>query len=412
MLNKPDVAIVGSGATGGMLATALARHNYSVLSLEKSVVHQDRVRGEWLAPWGVGEALKLGTLDVLETAGGHYTPRGFNCYEFIPPELARERTIDYSAMVPNVRGAMTFGHPRLCEALCDATQAAGATLLRGVKDIRVTAGNPPKLAFFHDGRNHEVTPRLIVGADGRGSMVARQIDAQVQHDENHHFIAGLLIDGAEAWPDDEFCVGTEGDIMFWVFPQGGGRARLYVSYGIDQKQRFAGPDNARNLLNAYHLNSLPFSDALANARPAGPCHGYANADSWVDHPLAPGVVLIGDAAGHNDPTLGQGLSNAFRDARLIVELLKANADAEWTVSAFAPYVEERRERMRRLRFMARQYSMIWAEFSEAAKARRRLIYERVAAEPMLGLPFLVLGLGPDGLPDYAYEQDAWDLMMK
>jgi 2-polyprenyl-6-methoxyphenol hydroxylase-like FAD-dependent oxidoreductase len=106
------------------------------------------------------------------------------------------------------------------------------------------------------------------------------------------------------------------------------------------------------------------------------------------------------------------LSNAFRDARLIVELLRANANAEWTVSAFAPYVEERRERMRRLRFMARQYSMIWAEFSESAKARRRLIYERVAAEPMLGLPFLVLGLGPNGLPDYAYEQDAWDLMMR
>jgi hypothetical protein len=31
---------------------------------------------------------------------------------------------------------------------------------------------------------------------------------------------------------------------------------------------------------------------------------------------------------------------------------------------------------------------------------------------MLGLPFLVLGFGPYGLPDYAYEQEAWDLIMK
>jgi menaquinone-9 beta-reductase len=410
MLSNPDVAIIGAGAAGGMLAAALARRNYSVLLLEKSLVHQDRVRGEWLAPWGVGEALKLETLDILEAAAGHYAPRGFNCYEFLPPDQARKRTIDYSAMIPNVRGAMTFGHPRICQALCDAAQSAGATLLRGVREIRVTADTSPKLAFTHNGRDHEVAPRLIIGADGRGSTTARQIDAKVEHDEDHHFIAGLLIDGAEAWPEDEFCIGAEDDIMFWVFPQGSGRARLYISYGIDQRHRFAGSDNVRKFLSAFRLGSLPFSDVLSNARPVGPCHGYSNADSWVDLPLAPGVVLIGDAAGHNDPTLGQGLSISFRDARAITEILMGST--QWTVSAFAPYVEERRERMRRLRFMARQYSTIWAEFSESAKARRRLIYERVAAEPMLGLPFLVLGFGPYGLPDYAYEQEAWDLIMK
>jgi 2-polyprenyl-6-methoxyphenol hydroxylase-like FAD-dependent oxidoreductase len=79
--------------------------------------------------------------------------------------------------------------------------------------------------------------------------------------------------------------------------------------------------------------------------------GYPNADTWVDEPTAPGVVLIGDAAGHNDPTIGQGLSITFRDVRLVSETLSRSS--VWDEEAFADYTTERRERMRRLRQNAR-----------------------------------------------------------
>ncbi len=48
-------------------------------------------------------------------------------------------------------------------------------------------------------------------------------------------------------------------------------------------------------------------------------------------------MLIGDAAGWNDPIIGQGLSIALRDARIIAEILRAAAD--WSLDAFAPYAE-------------------------------------------------------------------------
>jgi 2-polyprenyl-6-methoxyphenol hydroxylase-like FAD-dependent oxidoreductase len=67
-----DVAIVGAGAA---LATRLARDGFAVLILERTRVHVDRIRGEWLAPWGVREAAELGVLDVLVTAGGHFVSR-------------------------------------------------------------------------------------------------------------------------------------------------------------------------------------------------------------------------------------------------------------------------------------------------------------------------------------------------
>jgi 2-polyprenyl-6-methoxyphenol hydroxylase-like FAD-dependent oxidoreductase len=409
METRVDVVVVGAGVAGGALATALSRHGISVLLLEKSRVHQDRVRGEFLVPWGIDEARKLGVSDILMAAGGHYTRHSVPYGEGITPEAARTRILDISKMVPDAPGAMNLGHPRLCQALDDAAQAAGAALLRGVEDIKVTPGLPPTVRFSIDGRNHEITPRLVVGADGRGSSVARQIGLRAVTNPDHHLLAGLLVEGVEAWPQDEFSIGTDGDVMFFVFPQGGGRLRLYLGYGLDQSRRFSGAGNVQRFLDAFRLPSLPHSELLSAAHAIGPCHGYPNADAWIDMPAVPGVVLIGDAAGHNDPTIGQGLSISFRDARLVLEALLDNA--QWTNDAFIPYVEERRERMRRLRFTAQQSSILRAEFTDAARARRLRVRERVAANPSVALPFLVAIKGPFGVPDHAFEPAAWDQLM-
>ena len=65
---KPDAVIVGAGIAGSALAFSLAGSGHSVMLLEKSTVHVDRVRGEFIVPWGVAEAKALGILDVLESA--------------------------------------------------------------------------------------------------------------------------------------------------------------------------------------------------------------------------------------------------------------------------------------------------------------------------------------------------------
>ena len=73
------------------------------------------------------------------------------------------------------------------------------------------------------------------------------------------------------------------------------------------------------------LSRLPYAAAIARARPIGPFNSFSNEDHSVDDPTAPGVVLVGDAAGHNDPILGQGLSIAVRDVRLVSEAILAAA---------------------------------------------------------------------------------------
>jgi 2-polyprenyl-6-methoxyphenol hydroxylase-like FAD-dependent oxidoreductase len=406
---EADVVIVGAGISGGALATALSRCGMAVLVLEKSRVHQDRVRGEFLAAWGVEEAQQLGILDVLMAAGGRYTPLNIPYGEGVAPANARARALDLRKLLPHLQGAMTFGHPRACQALDDAAEAAGATVLRGIEELAVTPGEPPRISFTISGERREMTPRVIVGADGRGSAIARQIGAKVETAPVHHLLAGLLVDGVDAWPQEEFSIGTEGNVMFFVFPQGDGRARLYLGYGLDQHGRFSGAGNDRRFLDAFRLSSLPDEEMFASARPAGPCRGYPNSDTWIDAPVAPGVVLIGDAAGHNDPTIGQGLSIAFRDARLVHEALLDSK--RWTSDIFLHYVSERRTRMHRLRFTARQISILRAEFTAAARARRQRALERIAADPGAALPLLIPTRGPFGLPDHVYEQAAWDALL-
>jgi choline dehydrogenase-like flavoprotein len=46
-----DVVIIGAGVAGGAMATRLARNGHAVLVLERTRVHVDRIRGEFLAPW-------------------------------------------------------------------------------------------------------------------------------------------------------------------------------------------------------------------------------------------------------------------------------------------------------------------------------------------------------------------------
>jgi 2-polyprenyl-6-methoxyphenol hydroxylase-like FAD-dependent oxidoreductase len=407
--SKFEVAIVGAGIAGGVLATALARRGISVLLLEKTLCHQDRVRGECMVPWGVQEAIKLGIIDALMAAGGHFIRVGIPYGEGIDFDAARSRAVNMRTLLPEVDGQLAFSHPRACQALNDAAQAAGATLLRGVGNIAIALGIPPRLTFKADGKDWEVVPRLVVGADGRGSAVARQIGARIELARTHHLMSGLLIEDCPTWPDHEFAIGTEGNVNFFLFPQGAGRIRLYLCHGLDQPHRFSGAGNARRFLDAFRLSSLPHSERVATATAAGPCRGFANADSWIDSPIAPGVVLIGDAAGHNDPIIGQGLAISLRDARLVCETLLNNT--EWNSGVFAPYVDERRERMRRLRLAGQQYSILRAEFTEEARARRRRAGERIAADPEIGLPLTTVFKGPYGLPDNMYRQAAWDRLL-
>jgi 2-polyprenyl-6-methoxyphenol hydroxylase-like FAD-dependent oxidoreductase len=242
-----------------------------------------------------------------------------------------------------------------------------------------------------------VTGDLVVGADGRASTVHKQAGITLERDNAISYIAGLLLDGLDDVPDDHDALVSEGDLYLILFHQGGGRARSYIVTGLSGKRRFAGAGSTSRFLAAASMSTYPWSPALSAATPAGPCATYAGDDTWTATPYAGGIALIGDAAGYNDPIIGQGLSIALRDARTVRDLVLATARGPID---FRPYGEERFERMRRLRLIADVLAVTEVEDGADNRAARRAFAGQKAAQLAPDYLPLIAGAfaGPETIP--------------
>src|SRR3954451_5456459 len=396
-----DVAIVGGGIAGAALATVLARDGYDVLLLERQTSYRDKVRGEFLSCWGVAEMLALDVEKPLVDAGGHYITRAVMYDELVDPETAEANAAPLDRLLPGIPGCLDIGHPQACEGLAAAAAEAGATVVRGVGDVEVVPGEPPTLRYELDDLVTRVSAGLVVGADGRTSSVRRQLGLTLHATEPRTMAGGMLVDGLGGWPANQLSMGTEDALYYLVFPRAHGRVRLYLLHDIARRGRFAGPDSRARFLDAFGIRCLPDPGIFRAVHPAGPCAFYPMNDTWTDGPCAPGVVLIGDAAGWNDPNIGQGLAIAMRDARMVADVIAGGDD--WSEQAFNAYAQERAERMRRLRLSAQLDTDLRCVFTEAGRRRRRNVLAAMGHDELLAAATAVTVLaGPDAAPPEAF----------
>jgi len=391
-----DLIVVGGGVGGGALSTVMARAGRKVLLLEQTETYVDRVRGEWIAPWGVVETRTLGLYDTLMAAGGHHLSRHITYDETLSPKAAEAAPLPLDIFAPGVPGPLCLRHPIHCQALFDAALAAGADARRGVAVTEIRTGSDPCVTFEAGGEALMARAPLVVGADGRTSAVREAAGIVLHQDTPHHWFAGLLVEGVEGWPEDTQAIGTEGDFGFLAFPQGEGKVRVYGGFALDQARRFQGPDGARRFLDAFAVACSPGNARLVAGRPAGPVGAFINADSWTEKPFAMGAVLVGDAAGWNDPIIGLGMSITYRDVRIVSDLLKSVPAGR--VPDFSSYAAERAERMRRLRFTARIQAALDMEFGPEAAARRKDLHDRALADPGLKAHAFAVMAGPETVP--------------
>jgi len=176
---EPDVVIVGAGIAGGALGTVLARDGFDVRLYERETIYPDRVRGEFMAPWGVTELAKLELLEPLRKAGALFTRRNIPYDENFTPAEAEARSFDLTKMHAEGLGGLCLGHPATCTVFSQLAKAAGATFLRGAADISLIPGSRPLVSCTHDGAKVELRPRLVIGADGRNSTVRTGSDARL-----------------------------------------------------------------------------------------------------------------------------------------------------------------------------------------------------------------------------------------
>jgi len=396
-MGSNDVVIVGAGIGGSALATALARDGLDVLVLEQSEVYEDRVRGESMMPWGVAEARALGIEQVLLDAGAHIAPTWRNYHL---PDQAEE--IPAGMIIPGVNGSLNLRHPDACAALEAAARDAGATVVRGTRDLDVTPGREPRVRWRDADGEHDAQCRIVVGADGRTSRVRKALGLEVERAPVLNYIAGLLLDDLVDVEDEHDFVGGEGELFMAGFHQGDGRARVYLCPSGADAKRYVGDGNIERFVQECAFDCMPFGKNLAKGTPAGPLATYPGDDTWIDEPYGEGAVLIADAGGYSNPIIGQGLSIAMRDARTVRDVLRGDG---WSTAAFGDYGAERRDRMQRLRFIANTVAIVEAEQAENREARRQKWGEMRATDPRVLMLLLAAFGGPETAPPDAFDDE-------
>jgi 2-polyprenyl-6-methoxyphenol hydroxylase-like FAD-dependent oxidoreductase len=364
-----DIVTVGGGIAASALAKAMAERGARVLVLEREVKFKDRVRGEAMVCWGAEEARELGIYELIKKTCGHDVP-------LVESGMGPRR--DLRTTTPQRLPFLSFPHQVMQETLLAAAEQAGAEVRRGVTVEQIETGRTP--AVLTDGGNREsIAARLVVAADGRGSAARKWAGFTVCEQSNPYYIAGVLLTDVHASPDTiYFLFNPALGMCVVLFPLSNGRFRAYFVYPKTVGYRLQGDSMLGLFTSESRKVYPPLAEYYAEAKSIGPLASFDVSDSWAEHPYRAGVVLVGDAAATTDPTFGQGLSLAVRDARTLRdELLK---DSDWAAAANR-YADQRRVYFRTCHTVEGWLRTLFQDPSPEATALRAKAMPLIAQDP-------------------------------
>ncbi|HYL62292.1 MAG TPA: NAD(P)/FAD-dependent oxidoreductase [Candidatus Methylomirabilis sp.] len=388
-----DLIVVGGGIAGASLAQRVAKSGAHVLVLEQEHEFRDRIRGECLVPWGVGEARQLGVAETLRACANEMKWADM----IINGQHAMKR--DFTVTTPQASGMWGFYHPQAQELLLEMAMAAGAEIRRGATVQHIAPGATPRVKIAHAGRSAEAEARLVAICAGRQPALRAQLGFQTRRGSIPLFLAGVWVTSLPAEVDP--AIGyiaydfTSGAVCA-LFPQSAETGRAYFGFHPQMCPRLQGDaDFPRFCLefNRAAGGAIPWNGAQA----AGPLASFECVDVWVDHPYRNGVALLGDSAASNDPCWGQGLSLALRDARVLSDELLASSD--WAAAADR-YAARHDQHYGTIRTVSGWFHDVFQRLGPEADARRARAMPLIAQDPMRSPDMLYSG------PDLPIAADA------
>jgi 2-polyprenyl-6-methoxyphenol hydroxylase-like FAD-dependent oxidoreductase len=312
-----DAVVVGARCAGSPLAMLLARRGYQVLVVDRATFPSDTISTHVIHPNGVASLASWGLLDRLVATG--CPPIDRYAFDFGP------FTIEGS---PAMQGSPVAYCPRrtvLDKLLVDAAGEAGAEVREGfaVDEIMQEDGRVTGIrGRSAGGAAVSETARVVIGADGRHSLVARAARPEEYNQKPqlmaayYSYWSGLPMSGRfETYARDShgFAAAETHDGLTMVV--GGWPFALFEEKKRDVEASYLG----------LFAQAPAFQARLAGARRESKIFGAAS-PNFFRKPFGRGWALVGDAGYTKDPITAQGISDAFRDA----ELLASALDDAWS----------------------------------------------------------------------------------
>ena len=310
-MNEYDAIVVGARCAGSPTAMLLARHGYKVLVVDRATFPSDTISTHLIHPPGVSALKRWGLLAPLLDTGcpaiGSYS---FDVGPFV-----------ISGTPGEADSPVSYGPRRtvLDKLLIDAASAAGAEVREGftVEEIVIANGQVTGIrGHAKGGRDVTERARVVIGADGLHSLVARTVGPEQYHERPqleagyYTYWSGLDLDGFEAY--DRL------DRAWAAWPTNDGLTLLVVSWPFAEFEANK-KDVERHYLDA--LDRAPaFAERVRDARREDRYVGTA-VPNFIRKPFGPGWALVGDAGYNKDFITAQGISDAFRDADVCVSAL-------------------------------------------------------------------------------------------
>jgi 2-polyprenyl-6-methoxyphenol hydroxylase-like FAD-dependent oxidoreductase len=301
-----QVVIIGAGPTGLTLAMLLAQRGITVKLIEASRSFRRIFRGEALMPSGLAAIEQMGLSDVVSKI----PHRAIDAWEFYIENRPIFRVNE--PMESGGQPCTLISQPALLEAVLEkASVCENFEFISGttVKDL-LWQNERVSGVRLSDGQ--EIAADLVIGADGRNSIVRQQAKLELKQDTQSFDILWFKLPSSSAWQaENVFYSVLRGQDAFGVFQ--GSEGNLQVGWSFDRN-------------NSLDWQKVDWAEKMAAAAPDWLANHFRTHQDKIDRPLllsivvgrcsqwhVPGLLLLGDAAHPMSPIRAQGINMALRD---------------------------------------------------------------------------------------------------
>jgi 2-polyprenyl-6-methoxyphenol hydroxylase-like FAD-dependent oxidoreductase len=311
-----DVIVVGARVAGSATAMLLGRQGLRVLLVDQAAFPSDTLSTHQIQTPGVARLRRWGLLDRIAAAG---TPPA-------PHVRFDTGSVVLAGRYPEIDGAGAVYSPRrtlLDGLMVDAARAARVEVREKfqVEEIIVEQGRAAGIRGRSKGGAAQVEDRarLVVGADGKHSMVASSVGAPTLTEKPpqtfaaYTYYQGVESSGGELYSRESCSAG--------MWPTNDGLVMTFVSWPAVEFAKIRA-DIEGAMLRAFD-QAGDLGQRVRAGRRAEKIRATTDTPNRIRRPYGPGWALVGDAGLVMDPITGQGISHAFIEAELLTDAVTA-----------------------------------------------------------------------------------------